>query len=326
MVQEQLTDYISSQMKLGVARDAIKSALVSAGWVSTDVEDTLKKVEGSAPAQTPTTVSTGTAKPMTMGTGTSSAKPAMGGMAAGANMATGAKSPEPQMIRVSDLVSGTAVSPSSPAASPAAKSTAPSSAKDISMFGGKIKGNSFEATPVSGSGSGKKGSLIWGTVAGILILALAGLAWYFYSSANGLNAKIASLTSQSGTLTTQLASLQSQVNASSTSDAAEIASLTAANADLALNLSFYAVPLGTPSSTAATALPITISGTLSGGGKAPYALTTPRGAKIFIGSATTADVSTQMKPLVGQTIQVSGTYIQGSDEMTATSVASTTSQ
>ena len=48
MVQDQLVEYISSQMKLGIARDAIKSALVGVGWAPLDVEDTLKKVEGGA--------------------------------------------------------------------------------------------------------------------------------------------------------------------------------------------------------------------------------------------------------------------------------------
>ena len=48
MVQDQLVEYISSQLKLGVARDTVKSALVGVGWAQLDVEDTLKKVEGGA--------------------------------------------------------------------------------------------------------------------------------------------------------------------------------------------------------------------------------------------------------------------------------------
>ena len=54
MVQDQLVEYVSSQIKLGISRDAIKSALVGVGWAPLDVEDTLKKVEGgavSAPVQ-----------------------------------------------------------------------------------------------------------------------------------------------------------------------------------------------------------------------------------------------------------------------------------
>jgi uncharacterized protein Smg (DUF494 family) len=45
MVQDSLVEYISSQMKAGISRDAIKASLVGAGWQAADVEDTLKKVE-----------------------------------------------------------------------------------------------------------------------------------------------------------------------------------------------------------------------------------------------------------------------------------------
>ena len=48
MIQDQLVEYISSQMKLGVSRDAIKSALAGVGWQVADIEDSLKKVEGAA--------------------------------------------------------------------------------------------------------------------------------------------------------------------------------------------------------------------------------------------------------------------------------------
>ena len=54
MVQDQLVEYVSSQLKLGISRDAVKTALVGVGWAPLDVEDTLKKVEGTttaAPAQ-----------------------------------------------------------------------------------------------------------------------------------------------------------------------------------------------------------------------------------------------------------------------------------
>ena len=48
MIQDQLVDYIATQKKAGVARDAIAAALVGVGWQAADVEDTLKKVEGGA--------------------------------------------------------------------------------------------------------------------------------------------------------------------------------------------------------------------------------------------------------------------------------------
>ena len=50
MVQDQLVEYVSSQLKLGISRDAVKAALTGVGWAPLDVEDTLKKVEGAAVA------------------------------------------------------------------------------------------------------------------------------------------------------------------------------------------------------------------------------------------------------------------------------------
>ena len=47
MIQEQLVDYISSQIKLGVSQDAIKATLTGAGWAIADVEDTFKKINGT---------------------------------------------------------------------------------------------------------------------------------------------------------------------------------------------------------------------------------------------------------------------------------------
>jgi hypothetical protein len=310
MVQDQLLDYISSQMKLGVSRDAIKSALVTAGWVSADVEDTLKKLEGSG------------ATAMQPGS-PSSAKPAQSASA----MSAAAKPGEPQMIRVSDLVSNTSVAPVTSVTTKATMSSGIGMAKnDTTKFAGKISGNTFEAaSPAmsSGSSGGKKG-LIMGAIGGIIILGLAGLAWYFYSGNAGLAAQVASLTSDSATVKAQLTTLQSQLDASSTGFAAQIATLTDANADLALNLSFYAAPIDGSSSTAATPLSVTISGWLSGGGKAPYAITTPRGAKIFVLNSADAKIGPQLKPIVGHTVQLAGTYVPGSDEITVSSVTDLT--
>jgi hypothetical protein len=298
MVQEQLTDYISSQMKLGVSRDAIKSALVSAGWVAGDVEDTLKKMEGSTATAAPSTASSVSAA--------TPSSPKDGG---------------PEMIRVSDLVS-------SPKSTPTSTTPAVTAAK----FGGTIKGNSFEAVsndtkaasvPMKG---GSKGTLITEIVGVILILGLGGLAWYFYSGHAALASQVATLNSQSASVTAQLNTLQSQINASSSADASQIASLMTANADLALNLSFYAVPVGTPTSTALTPLPVTITGSISGGGKAPYAVTTTYGTKIFIVNSSDATLGPELKASLGQTAQLSGTYVEGSDEMTVSSIATTTAQ
>lgn len=53
MIQPQIVEYAKSQLKLGVSREAIKSALLEAGWPEADTEDSLRSVAGEtfAPAQ-----------------------------------------------------------------------------------------------------------------------------------------------------------------------------------------------------------------------------------------------------------------------------------
>ena len=57
MIQASLVEYIASQLKAGVSRDAVRSALIGVGWQAADVDDTFKKVDAdmkpaaAAPAQ-----------------------------------------------------------------------------------------------------------------------------------------------------------------------------------------------------------------------------------------------------------------------------------
>jgi len=50
MVQQQLVDYIKSQLGLGTTKDAVRGALISAGWQAADVDDSFAEVEYSKPA------------------------------------------------------------------------------------------------------------------------------------------------------------------------------------------------------------------------------------------------------------------------------------
>lgn len=330
MVHDQLVDYISSQMKLGVSREAISSALVSAGWVAADVEDTIKKVESTKPAQpaaAASSMSSGTssamssAKPMgtgamsssPMGAGTTAKPAAMstGAMAAPATTATAtatAMKPMgaagPQVIKVSDLVSTT----------PGATVNAANPAKvDPGKFGGKVTGNSFQAT--TATAAPKKGGSGMKIVAIVLVLIFAAAAGYFYWQNTTLAAKISSLTGSSSQVNSQLTDLQTKLNTTNSDLSNQISALKQANDDLTLQLSFFAA------SKNATTTQATISGTLANGNaKDPYKITTPRSVDIYITSATAAKILTTLKSLVGGQVQVAGTYIPGSDQLTVTSI------
>jgi hypothetical protein len=316
MIQDQLVDYISSQMKLGVSRDAIKAALVSAGWVAGDIEDTLKKVDGSA--------STSSAvKP------TSSPASSLSSFSATVNPAATNKGSSPQVIRVSDLVSSSPSSMSSPSTSTASLTSAMSGkpAKSMSFGGGKINGNTFEASPANGAmagavkgGSSKMTMMIGWVVAAVLVLGCAGLAWHFYSANAALSQQVASLTSQSATVNSQLDSLKSEVDASTSALTAQVASLMTANADLALNLSFYAVSTGGSASGTVAVLPVNISGWLTTSTRG-YIITTARGAKILVANATDLKIAPSLKASAGAMVYAQGTYLPGSDQITVASIS-----
>lgn len=292
MVQDQLVDYISSQIKTGVSRDAIKASLVGAGWQAADVEDTLKKVE--APKTAAPTVSA--AQPA------ASPKPLMSSSSA-------ASSTAPQTIKVSDLVS------------------APGSAAPLSSFTGKTvnaatKGGTTTTAATMNEFPGQKkerGSFIVYIILAVLVVGAGAFAAYLYLQNNSLAAKVASLGGQSAGVTSNIATLNTQVqalNASNTALTMQVASFTAENQELQTELSFFAVPPGTT----ATSTPLTMTGMLSGGGKVSYALTAMYGSKIYIENSKDPNVVAALQPLVGTSTELSGTYVPGADQLTVTSV------
>jgi hypothetical protein len=303
MIQDTLVDYISSQMKSGVSRDAIKAALVGAGWAALDVEDTLKKVES------PVMSSVQPAKPM----GVSSAAAGSFFSGGGASLKSSEKNPEPQTIKVSDLVSASAsaspsVSSGFPKESPVVKSTAnPARMGTMGTIKPEKSGHGFVAT--------------W--IFSIVIVILAGLSGYLFWQNNTLMGEIGSVNVQSQGVTGQVTSFQSQIqalDASNTALAGQVATLTAINQDLTTNLSLVTV-LRTANSGTPTSTPITVSGSISGG-KPVYVLTTGLGVAVSVKNYADAGVRVALQPWVGSStvVQVAGTYIPGSSAITVTSV------
>jgi len=326
MIQDQLVDYISSQKSLGVSRDAIRAALVGAGWVPADVEDTFKKVEGTASLVSPAVQA---AKPaMAASSFPASSSPSPIGnspLVSGGITKSAVKISEPQMIRVSDLVSAS-VSPS--AVSPAMGAmgvgkTSPVKTNPI-MAGAKPAVSPVSVTK-SMAGAGQKGGkgILMGTVAIVLIVLLAALSIYLFLQNQALGKSVGGVSTQSADVTSEIASLQSQVQvltASGTALTAQVASLTAANQDLAMNLSFFVVPPANGGAPVA-AVPITVSGTVSGG-KPIFTLTTSDGVKTYVKNSSDAGVKAALQPLVGGSaaVQISGTYMSGSPNITVTAV------
>ena len=306
MVQDQLIDYISAQLKLGVAKDAIRSSLIGAGWLEIDIEDTMKKVDSvqtSAPAASPV------ASPKT--------EPAS---SASTNAAK--SSGAPQTIKVSDLVSAAdaAVTVSSPVktdkkAAPLTKEKEqPAKMADFSSMG-KIKGNEFEANV----GPHPHGRLL-SIIEIVVIVLLALLSGWLYFQNISLSSQVKTLSTQSTNVISQLNTLQKGMDATTTALAAQVASLTSQNQDLMISLSFFTVPAGATSSAPEA---VSLNGTLSGGGKLPYVLTTSYGVRALLSNLTVSKDATTtafLAPLIGKQISVSGAHLPGTQSVTVTQV------
>jgi hypothetical protein len=324
MIQDQLVDYINSQFKTGASRDAIKATLVGAGWQAADVEDTLKKVEAikmSQPiTQAPVTVSTA---PITVTSVVS---------------ATSVK-PDPQIIKVSDLVSAADPAISIKSAAPAsatmaaAKGATPkspltgpvSTVKPATIAANTSKSqNTFMAAGYSDKPHNAHGALITEIALGIVILAVAAFAGFLYLQNGTLSAKLATLNGQSSGVTSQLTTLQAQYNASTTALNAQASMLGVQNIELQTELSFYAAPSSTVPGATSTA---SLNGVVLGGGKVPYTITAMYGAKIYVSNSKATSVIAALTPLVASSsAQFSGSYVPGSDNIILTSVNGTALQ
>ena len=295
MVQDQLIDYISSQIKLGTSRDAIKAALLGAGWAAADVDDSFKKFEGASPA----------AKPMQPAQPVAVSSPATKPVSSG-----------PQVIRMSDLVSASdgPVATISREQKPAVKMAAMGAVKPAAAA------QEFSAAHSVGSSS-KKPLLTW-IVAGVLIVGLGGLTGYFYMQSASLSGQVSTLGGQSSNVEAEVTSLSAQVSAltaSGTAMGTQLSGLTQANQELMTELSFYVAPPGS----APTSTKVSINGSLSVTAGKMYILTGSYGGKVVVANSKDAKVIAVLAPLVGSSTQLGGTYMPGTDMMTVTSVGGT---
>ncbi len=338
MVQDQLVEYITTQIKAGVSGDAIKAALLGAGWQAADVEDSMKHVQGSAAGASVAGISA-TAKPSsTSGPSTSfpaSFKPA----ASSSPSSSPASAGGPQVIRVSDLVSSSE-KPSSFSTSTtngakadavmskidaSAKAAGTSSVKNFpssSVSAGSVTGSAASSFSSASPVKAKKSyALATESVLGALMVIFAAFAVFLFLQNQGLSSRIAALNGQSSGVSSQISNIQQELAASTTAFQAQIASATVRNSMLALELSFYAVP---PSMTPATTTFTTaLEGAVSGGGRYDYAITTADGAKVYVTNSKDARVIALMKPLVGATstmAKFAGNYVPGNDTITITAV------
>ena len=138
-------------------------------------------------------------------------------------------------------------------------------------------------------------------VAIALIVVLAVLAGYFFIENNSLSGQ-----------------LWTQNQGAAQSSTAQIQALTAENQNIASNLLLLSAPLGLTSPSAA--MLISTEGILSADGKNAYFITTPYGVKAYVKNSGDSGVVALLKPLLGATIQITGTFIPGTPDITVTNV------
>ena len=269
MPNPQLVDYIKQQIQGGVSKDAIRKALVDAGWPEADVSESLSSVAFPV-ATMPAAVSTvqpvikESAKPMASTVNLSSA---MGG-------ASGASSE----IRPSEPVLGS-------------------------------------TRAVTTAEEGHKGLMPMIIMGSIIVILLAALGYVYFSLSGKLAAGLPGTVDD-----TELVALRAEVKNLGDAKAASDTQLAAANAEnekFKAEASFFAVPV---SGSLAQDIEGKIQGVLSGGGTMPYTVTTAHGLRVYVKNWKDAKVDAVLKPLLGATVEISGTHKPASPDLTVTAV------
>lgn len=299
MANPQLVDYIKGQFAAGVPKEGVLGSLRAAGWTEPDITEAMRSVEMNMSAQ-----------------------------AAGARSADDpsfgvAKSGTPSMSPTSG-VRDSAVNPQFP---PTKIFTDVESKKPVET------GNARMTGPVIAKMSQDKGIMIkissrfpfkkeWVKpgIFGIVILALAAGLWFTYQSSVSTTA---ALSAQTQTDQATISSLQSQVTQLTSENTSltvnrdnTLQSLTTAESELA----FFVVPSGVSAT-----MPITfdMQGVLSEGAGFYAFKTADNGITLNIKNSRSPDLATILRPLVSQTIQIKGTHLPASRDVTVTVVNGT---
>lgn len=285
MLQQQIVDYAKSQLKLGVGREAIKNALLAAGWTSGDVDDSLVAAEASGNQSSPAV--------------TAPAGPKIAFEPSKEFVKIPAQEKTTTVV-VSDLIPKSA---EKPIEAKQKKEERPVKLGEISV----VKKTSFGKTLVA--------NIALGVIATLAVAAAA----FFYLGKTSATQELLAAKSENNSFTQKVADLNSQITSLTsnvTGLGTELDNLKKENQAVALELSFFAAPTGATQTNFSN-----LKGTL--GGKNIYTIKTARGSVLTIKNSKDAAVINALKPLLGQEATLSGSYIPGSRELTVSNVNGT---
>jgi hypothetical protein len=297
MANQQLIDYINQQLKVGVSKEVIRAALLSAGWAQGDIEDAMKSFDLAPAGAVPSMVTSDIFQPKDIPvfepTKNKAVIPSLE-RPRGAEEIKKAEAIKPKsesVIQIKDTV--------------VLKKNEPSA---------ELQPKPIIKAPTASFFSGIK-NLPWRAVLNIVlvagIIALAAIAGSLYKNNLGLQKQLKEINTSNNKLETSMVSLNQNLRGID----AELTALKIEKEELEAQLSIFAVL-----STSTEPLPVKIKGLLSGGDKSLYSLTTDRGIVVYVKNSKEANVNAVLKPLVGTNIEISGTHLPGSREITVTKI------
>ena len=310
MVQQQIVEYAKTQLGLGISEEVVKNALIQAGWSSADVEDSIKSVAPKKSATSFSPVSTSTSP---------ASRPSSSGQGVSSN----------QQINLKDIFGGASkesisVAASSPASSISSSSSVKAKLPETLMAKKQV---STLAMGSAVSSSAKPGGISKVVLIVLAILALVGVGGsiYFYMNVSKLNGQIAALTADNSITVSQTTSLSAQVADLNKSKDDLQSQLTASmeNADeLRGQLLFFVAPApASGTATSSAQVSFSLKGVLTFDSRSvQYMVSAPSGLKVSIKNSRDQKVETVLRPLIGTSIEISGTHAKLSKEVTINSV------
>ncbi len=301
-VNQQLKDYISQQLKLGVSKDVVKSTLLGAGWSESDVSEAMASVESPAVSQSVSPAAAGETKPVeqaqpvtnpseTVGTVKSlEVKPEIKTPAAGSEKIPPASFVTSDIFRAKD----------EPLFQPKETAQKPSLADKPQII--SVNEKAAKTAPRQ---------FVLPLILGILLLASLAAAGFFYYQNSGSQDQINSLSQENSSLRNQLSAFSNDKS----NLTSQISSLNDTINELKNELSIFAIV-----GTSTAELPVTVKGILSTGGRAGYSLTTANNIVVYVKNSKDAKVEAALKPLVGSELAIGGTHSTGSSSITVTTI------
>jgi hypothetical protein len=194
----------------------------------------------------------------------------------------------------------------------------PSLKQDISSINAPMTSQS-SAGAVRMEDRPSKGSTWSVIVMGLITLVLVGISGFLYKNTSELDARVRELTADKASLNVQISSLQSTANGANE----RVAVLENDLKNVSDQLALFVLPKGTSTEP----LLVTLKGAVGGGvDRAAYTLTTDKSIVVTLKNGKEPAVEAVIKPLLGTSIEVTGTYVPNSREVVVTAVNGTSLQ